>query len=114
MLTLAELKKIVALNGGATLTHKGEIAALDHGYMVSLSGCEYVTTLDALDERTYKAYCRMARKKKAYFGLWLDGDALYLDMSIRVGDKIAARKIGKKNEQIAIFDLSKKESIYLN
>ena len=112
-MTLETLKKEIALNGGATLTHKGDMIALDTGFMVSLADCETITTLDAFDEKTFKRYLKLARKKKAYFGAWNDNGQLYIDISIRVADKATARRIGKKNNQLAIFDLSKCESIYL-
>jgi len=110
---LADLKRAIALNGGFTLNHKGEFLMADRGFMVSLSGFEKVTTLEAFDERTLKGYLRIARKKRAYFGAWLDNGNLYLDISIKTTNKQLARKMGKKNDQIAIFDLSKNESIYL-
>lgn len=111
---LVELKKIVALNGGATLNHKGQLMTLEHGYMVSLADNETTTTLEALSEKLIRRYFKLAKKKHAYVGLWLDAGALYLDLSIKVSDKVAARKIGKHNNQIAIYDLATQNSIYLN
>ena len=111
---LEDLKKYITINGGATLTHKGELALLDSGYMVSLAGQETKTTLEALDEHTLKRYQKLARKARAYFGLWLDGGTLYLDLSIKIADKATARRIGKHNGQLAIFDIARQESIYLH
>ena len=113
-MNLEQLKKYVIANGGATLTKDAEIASFNAGFMVSLPGFETISTLEDFNEKTFKAYCRIARKKKAYFGLWMDDGKIYLDVSIKINDKATARKIGKKNNQLAIYDLEKQESIYLN
>ena len=114
MKNLHDIKNLITLNGGATLDGNGRQVIINHGYMVSLENCETITTLEALSEKDLKTYFKLAKKKHAYFGLWLDGNALYLDISIRVEDKAAARKIGKHNKQKAIFDLATKNTIYLN
>lgn len=114
MKTLAEIKRQIAIYGGATFDSKGRDLSLAHGYMVSLADCETIVSLESLNERLLKKYFKLARKKHAYFGLWLDGKELFLDISIKIEDKAAARKIGKHNGQRAIFDLARQESIYLN
>lgn len=114
-MTLNEVKMALLLNGGATYTPKGEEILTTEGYLVSLAGSEKITTIDNLTERDLKYYFKLAKKKHGFFGLWLDDNGnLYLDVSIKIRDKATARKVGKHNNQRAIFDLSNKTCIYLN
>ena len=59
-------------------------------------------------------YLLLAKKLKAYCGLWIDNNILYLDISIRVNDLKLAKRLGLKNKQLAIFNLKNLESIYLD
>ena len=46
-------------------------------------------------------------------GAWLDGNTWYLDLSIVVPSESYARDLGKRYNQLAIFDLAKREVITL-
>ena len=49
-----------------------------------------------------------------YIGLWLDNNKMYIDISINIIDKVEALEFGKKNKQLAIYDIVNNDSIYLN
>jgi hypothetical protein len=55
-------------------------------------------------------------KKNEYYGTWLDvedNNKLYCDISLNIENKEDALKIAKELDELAIFDLSTLESIYL-
>jgi len=49
-----------------------------------------------------------------YVGGWIDDNTLYLDISTIRMDRLKAERLGKKNEQISIFDLENKKEIKLD
>lgn len=110
---LETLKQYITINGGATLDARGNILSLANGYMVSLPNTEKRTSLEALTAKDLRHYLKLAKKKRAFCGLWLDAGILYLDISAKIGDKATARKMGKRYGQIAIYDNANAESIYL-
>lgn len=111
---LEKLLLDVAMSGGATLKPNGDHLSLNSGYMVSLYGYEKKLNLDSLTVNDVNNYLLLAKKLKAYCGLWIDNNILYLDISIRVNDLKLAKSLGLKNKQLAIFDLKNLESIYLD
>ena len=50
---------------------------------------------------------------KFYLGTWVHNNEVYIDLSIRTEDKQTAIDSAKIFSQLAIYDLSKKETIYL-
>lgn len=111
---LKQIKKHLATFKGATLEAKGlYFATFKRGYMVSLKGYELQTTADALDKRTLERYQKIASEKNGFIGLWLDKGVLYVDISKCVMQLHDALNIAKQNEQKAIYDNAKGESIYL-
>lgn len=110
---LKSLKDYIAINGGATLAPDGSMTALSAGYMVSLQGHEKKTTLKKLSLKEINSYLNTARKLNAFAGLWLDGDVLYIDISIRILHRMQAIAAGIKNKQLAIYDLKENQSIYI-
>lgn len=112
---LEEVKRIIE-NGGATLTSELKKAELATGFMVSLEGAESQVKCD-----DYQAIKKAIEEKQEiikdnnnlYIGLWLDGGIMYIDLSINIKDKVEALEFGKKNRQLAIYDLVNNDSIYL-
>ena len=51
--------------------------------------------------------------RNSCLGAWYDGTAWYLDVSYVVPTIQEAAGIARKNNQLAIYDLDKKETIYL-
>ena len=103
-------------NGGATLDKKLENANNNRGYMVSIYGQE--TKLDIQNvEEIKKAILQKQKIVKNYnnlfIGLWIDENDIYIDISINIIDKTEALEFGKKNKQLAIYDLKNNDSLYL-
>lgn len=83
------------------------------GYMVSLKG--YEEKHRDIDDDIVFAYIYKHSLNLCptnYVGLWKDG-VWHVDISVHILDLDLAIKVGEKNEQKAIWDCSKKESIYL-
>lgn len=89
------------------------------GYMVSLKGME--VKLDGvsgmsdlrLNEVCKVYYNQIDWKPNLYFGAWVDGDDLYLDVSTNIEDREVAIAFGRANEQISIYGIENNEVIYL-
>ena len=116
MLTLKQFEK--GIDSGLTLNIKnGTEFIADTGYMVSLYGHEethsvYSLTID--DIRTYIfANFYPLRKSRHFFGMWRNLDKVYLDVSVYVPTFEDAVRLGRENNQLAIFDLANKTEIKL-
>ena len=84
------------------------------GYMVSLKG--YEEKHRDIDDDIVFAYINKHLDELCptnYIGIWKDG-VWYLDISIHILDRDLAIKVGHKNEQKAIWDCAKAETIYLS
>ena len=104
-------------NKGATLDYSLNDFKSSKGYMVSIKGQE--VKIDKNDIQGIKKEIKKKRefiqnKKGLYIGLWLEDDIMFVDVSIHIVDYLEALEVGRNNEQKAIFDLQKNESIYLN
>ena len=118
---IKDTKKLIdeiVQNGGATLNNELENANLNGGYMVSMVGHETIISLEDLKdykqvEKTLIEYKKLARKNKAFIGAWINNNKLYLDLSKNYKRLGNAMKIGKKNNQLAIFDINNLEEIML-
>lgn len=88
------------------------------GYMVSFHGFEQVfenpTILDVTDYVEENAMY-LYLLPNAFVGGWMDAKSgkYYLDISQNVQDKEQALQLAAERKQLAIFDLSTFESIYL-
>lgn len=112
-MNLKQIKSVVNTYKGATLSSNLDNATIKSGYMVSLNGYEYITTVKELTNDLLKEYKRIAKRNGAYVGLWLDSKDLYLDLSVNIQDKRQALKIARDNEQLAIYDCKNEVSIYV-
>lgn len=87
------------------------------GFMVATSGNELVIPEKDFTRKTLRNYVKSNLKninaKNVNVGTWKENGLVYLDISINIQDKKEAIKLGKENNQIAIFDLSNFESVYL-
>ena len=104
-------------NKGATLDKDYNDFKSDRGYMVSIKGQE--VKIDKNDIQRIKKEIEKKRefikdKKGLFVGLWLDSDMMYIDVSIHIIDYLKALEVARNNEQKAIYDLQKNDSIYLN
>lgn len=98
-------------NGGISLSSENKIPT--SGFMVSLMGTEMQLAMDTRGIEDAVDFMHRHCPKDKYFGAWVDGDTLYLDRSINIQDREVAIAFGKANEQIAIYDVEKGESIRL-
>lgn len=102
---LKQLKAYILKTGGATITADGHICALDTGYMVSIKGFEKVTTLKRLNRRMLRSHILHALiMLNTYIGFWMDGNALYIDLSMNIKTREEAIKAGIENNQLAIYE----------
>lgn len=104
-------------NKGATLDKDYNNFMSDNGFMVSLKGQEVKTDKNNIEEikkEIEKKREFIGNKKGLYIGLWLDSDIMYIDVSIHIIDYLEALEVARNNDQLAIFDLKNKDSIYLN
>lgn len=112
-------EKIIEIikNEGATLDSNYNDFKSDNGFMVSLKGQEVKVNkndIQGIKKEIEKKRDFIQDKKGLYIGLWLDNDIMFIDVSIHIIDYMEALEIARDNDQLAIFDLKKKDSIYLN
>ena len=111
-------KKILEIikNGGATLDYNYNDFKSENGFMVSVKGQEVKINkndIKGIKKEIEKKRDFIKDKKGLYVGLWLDGDIMYVDVSIHIIDYMEALEVARNNDQLAIFDLKNKDSIYL-
>lgn len=112
-----QYSRLIRQNGGLTEDSAGNSPKT--GYMVSLKGREVklegVSTMSdfRLDEVCKVYYNQIDWKPNLYFGAWVDGDDLYLDVSTNIEDREVAVAFGRANEQISIYGIESNEVIYL-
>lgn len=104
---MVDTKKIIK-NGGATLTSDLKVANINGGYMVSILG--YERTFEYNDTEGINNYIinlqgKIGSKKGYFIGLWTYENKLFIDVSINIIDKSDALEFGKKNKQIAIYEV---------
>ena len=103
-------------NKGATLDYNYNNFKSDRGYMVSLKGQEVKVNkndIENIKKEIEKKREFIKDKKGLFIGLWLEDDILYIDVSIYIIDYLKALEVARNNEQKAIYDLQKNDSIYL-
>ncbi|MEU9871065.1 hypothetical protein AB0C87_24760 [Actinomadura sp. NPDC048021] len=113
LITLAEQ---IREEGGATW-HNYRPAPVD-GFLVSTVGHELTIPLAEFEGEDIWNY--MLAKESAtfglddlYFGAWIDGQLVYLDLSLHVQDRAEALIFGRLGGQLAIWDVEKAEEIRL-
>lgn len=114
---LPEIVHHVLFDGGFSIAADGSPAP-DHGYMVSIPGAEERIPVTAQDLPQqildyYRRHAGALKRPWRYFGGWVDGNTLYLDISIHVEREVDARKLGATNGQQAIWDCAKSEAIFI-
>ena len=112
---LEDIKRIIE-NEGATLDKDYNDFKSDVGFMVSLKGQE--VKVNKNDIKGIKKEIEEKRefikdKKGLYVGLWLEDDIIYIDVSIHIVNYSKALRVARNNDQKAIYDLQKNDSIYL-
>ena len=113
-----ESNKIMEIikNGGATLDYHLNNFNSDKGFMVSIKGQEVKVNkndIENIKKEIEKKREFIKDKKGLYVGLWLENDVLFIDISIHIIDYLEALEVARNNDQKAIYDLQKNDSIYL-
>lgn len=87
------------------------------GYMVSLAGFEEQFYFDDFENKDINQYfvkhVRQFCKEESFLGGWVDGNQVYLDISINIDDLETAIYTGIINDQAAIFDCANQQTIKL-
>ena len=104
---MVNIKEIIK-QGGATLTSDLKVANINEGYMVSILGCEKTFEFEdvaGVNDYVKNLQNKIGSKKGYFIGLWTYKNKLYIDVSINILDKVDALEFGKKNKQIAIYEV---------
>lgn len=87
------------------------------GYMVGLAGFEEGFYFDDFENKDinqyFVKYVRQFCKEESFLGGWVDGNRVYLDVSINIDDLETAIYTGIINDQAAIFDCKNQRAIKL-
>lgn len=102
--------------GGASFNIDG-VAPMS-GFMVATIGAEKVINAKDFNKRVLKKFVKkhikeLKKDSSLCVGTWKDNNKIYLDLSNNILDKTKAVSQGIKNKQLAIFDLSTFDSLYL-
>lgn len=112
-----ELIKKAIEKGGFTIDKTGKAPNVKSGYIVSDFGKEKtyfindINDMRQLEKDIITYFEDIQNSDGANVGLWLDNDILFLDISRIYQNKKEALKIGKKNRQLAIYDIKNDKSI---
>ena len=111
-------KKIIEIieNKGATLDKDYNNFENNRGFMVSLKGQEIKVNkndIQGIKREIEKKREFIKDKRGLFIGLWLEDDTMFIDVSIHIIDYLEALEVARNNEQLAIYDLQKNDSIYL-
>lgn len=97
--------KSIMQNGGGTFTTALDSAKVRRGFMVSLEKYEQVVPINKAHTTELNTMVEIATKLNAYIGTWLNDDKIYIDLSININNIEDAIRIGKENNQLAIYDI---------
>ena len=103
-----QILKITDGSGGVSFTDKLRRKSFSTGFIVSIRGVS-----ETASKRVLIAKLSTLKKSKGFYGLWLDKGTYYLDENLHLAELEAAVKLGIKHKQIAIWDCSNSESVYL-
>jgi hypothetical protein len=111
------VSKILA-NGGISIDNKGHELSDCGGYAVSIfpdRGTQ--VNSDEFGPDDILAFSRknadILDKKGAILGAWRDNGKVYLDVSIFVENRDRALFLAKQHAQLAIYDFTARDSVYL-
>lgn len=105
MLNIKKLKQIVN-DGGATLRRDGVAVTYADGYQVSKKDC-YIVDITATEDLANAVNTVLAMLNRGeYCGIWINDGKAYIDISIRLADKVEALNMGRKLNQISIYEWS--------
>ena len=99
--------KDILTNGGATLSKQNEVT-YKSGYQVSIKDLEVIPKY-----KLTKKHLVELMQKHLYIGVWIENGKAYIDHSIHINGKKTAEAIGRRKNQISIWDWKNKTAVYL-
>lgn len=110
------IARATANNGGCTFDASGSIVERDSGYVVSPypeHGRTFLTSdrKSAIAAKTALFHNHVMNSgwimpTDHYFGTWLDGETLHLDIVVIVDDMTDAMRLAYEHNQLAVYDLA--------
>lgn len=100
-------------NGGATINKRGRAVSYKRGYQVSIRDCYKLQVKNA--DKIVKAveYLLSKIKDNQFCGLWVFEGYVYIDISVRILDRLDAVIIGDRLNQKSIYDWKNADCIML-
>ena len=99
--------------GGLTINSKSMPVTYKRGYQVSVRDC-YKLRVENAQKIVNAIDSVLARIKKGQFcGLWIDEGYIYIDISVRIADRLDAVIIGERLNQKSIYDWKNDNCIML-
>lgn len=100
----------ILANNGATWSPVAK--SPKQGFMVSLPGREVrVPVAEFSDVRLGQYMAEHKLTRGQFYGAWVDGDAVYLDVSLNVRSEELALYLGAKFEQLAVWDVEEEREV---
>lgn len=116
-MNLSTLFSELSLTGGFSYNATTGSFNPSTGYMVSLAGFEEQFYFDDFENKDIKQYfvrhVKQLCKDESFLGGWVDGNQVFLDVSINIDDLETAIYTGIMNDQVAIFDCANQRVITL-
>ncbi|HMD81948.1 MAG TPA: hypothetical protein VKE92_11600, partial [Anaerolineales bacterium] len=109
---LAGVSDDIIANGGGTFYPDLTPVEYEDGYWVSLAGHNWTIPVDEFDDRAIHNYLdHISLGPDEYFGAWVDGPQVHLDVTKWIPDETEALVFGYENGQQAIWDIAKNKEI---
>lgn len=116
-MNLSTLFSELSLTGGFSYNATTGSFNPSTGYMVSLADFEEQFYFDDFENKDIKQYfvkhVKQLCKDESFLGGWVDGNQVFLDVSINIDDLETAIYTGIMNDQVAIFDCANQRVITL-
>lgn len=111
-----DVYKSIVETGGASYNLATKVLNPSTGYMVSVPGFTCIVDKPKTEKEfhqhcaDYLEHCfiRFAEKSNTYLGFWINGNELVIDISENISDRDEAIRLGKKREQLCIWDCANK------
>lgn len=107
-------------NGGASFNLLTSEYNPNSGYMVAVKGYEVKIPVEQFNRKTVADYIAnnvymllTNVDSNLFLGAWVDEGFVYLDISMKIEDKIQALHLAIDSKELAIFDNENKESVFV-